>query len=335
MEVKSQQKGARILGIKYCLGPLSETNEDLLAEHPEWDMTAIEKVTGVRTRRLVGPNQTASDLAVEAGEKLLAATGTERGKVDALIFCTQSPDYLLPTTACILQDRLKLSTSIIAFDVNLACSGYVYGLAISVSLIKSGLARTVLLLTGDTYSKFISRDNRTCRPIFGDAAAATLIEGVEGDDLIGPFEFGTDGRGKDKLILPSSGVRCSPGRQDPLNLVMDGGAVLMFTMSAVPRAVDALLKKAGVSKEDVDLYIFHQASKKVLDNLERILAIPSEKSFRCYSEIGNTVSASIPIALHEASLQDRLRSGQRVMLVGFGVGYSWGACLAVWEGERR
>src|SRR5438309_25085 len=130
MEVKCQQKGARILGIEYCLGPLSETNEDLLAEHPEWDMTAIEKVTGVRTRRLAGPNQTASDLAIEAGEKLLAATGTVRGKVDALIFCTQSPDYLLPTTACILQDRLKLSTSIIAFDVNLACSGYVYGLAI-------------------------------------------------------------------------------------------------------------------------------------------------------------------------------------------------------------
>jgi len=242
--------------------------------------------------------------------------------------CTQSPDYLLPSTACIVQERLRLPTSTAAFDINLGCSGYIYGLAIASSMIRTGLANRALLINSDTYSKFISKDDRTCRPIFGDGAAATLIEAMEGEDAVGPFDFGTDGRGKGRLILPGSGTRDGLSRQSFLK--MDGAGILMFAMGTVPKTVERLLRKVGRGKEEIDLYIFHQASKKVLDNIARHLKIPEAKMFRGFAEIGNTVSASIPIALKQAEEQGRLLPGQRVMLIGFGVGYSWGSCCVTW-----
>ncbi len=322
--------GARISAVDYCLGEIVESNQALLADNPTWDLAPIEAATGITARRLSRPEQTASDLAVEAADRLFQTSGTSRTQIDALIVCTQSPDYLIPSTACILQDRLQLPTATMAFDVNMACSGYIYGLSLAHALIRSEQARTVLLINADTYSKFIEKSNRTCRPLFGDAAAATLIEAVGGGDQIGPFDFGTDGRGYDKLILKGSGVKGGVPRAPQLNLEMDGAAVLMFTMSMVPKTIEALYKKTGFTQADIDLFVFHQASKKVLDNLSRLLSIPEEKMFRSYSEYGNTVSATIPIALKDAVSQGRLRSGHRVMLAGFGVGLSWGSCCITW-----
>jgi 3-oxoacyl-[acyl-carrier-protein] synthase-3 len=323
-------RGAKISAIEYSLGAIVESNQSLLADNPSWDLAPIEAATGIVARRLSRPDQTASDLAVEAAERLFQRASLNRNQIDALIVCTQSPDYLIPSTACLLQDRLQLSTATMAFDINMACSGYLYGLSVARGLIKSEQARTVLLINADTYSKFIDKANRTCRPLFGDAAAVTLIEAVEGDDLIGPFDFGTDGRGYDKLILKGSGVKDGFPRPPQLNLEMDGAAVLMFTMSMVPRTIEALYKKTGLTPADIDLFVFHQASKKVLDNLSRILGIPDERMVRSFAEYGNTVSATIPIALKDALSQGRIRAGQRLLLAGFGVGLSWGACCVRW-----
>ncbi len=324
-------RGAKITAIEYCLGDTVESNQALLTDNPTWDLPQIESATGIVARRICRPDQTASDLAAEAAARLFQHHLVNRGRIDALIVCTQSPDYLIPSTACILQERLQLSTSTMAFDVNMACSGYIYGLSLAHSLIASGQANTVLLINADTYSKFIDKSNRTCRPLFGDAAAATLIEGVDGRDQIGPFDFGTDGRGYDKLILRGSGLRGDAAAKERLNLEMDGAAVLMFTMSMVPRTIEALFKKTGLTQAEIDLFVFHQASKKVLDNLSRILKIPEEKMVRAFAEYGNTVSATIPIALKDAQRQGRLTSGQRLLLAGFGVGLSWGSCCVTWD----
>lgn len=327
--------GSRISAVAYQLGEVLEDNQALLSENPSWDVTAIENATGIVSRRLSRPDQTASDLAIAAADKLFLTTGMNRAQINALILCTQSPDYLIPTTACILQDKLKLSTALMAFDINMACSGYIYGLALARSLIASGQASTVLLLNADTYSKFIVKTNRTCRPLFGDGASATLVEAIEGEERIGPFDFGTDGRGHEKLILRGSGTRLPAQHPAQLNLEMDGAGILMFTMSVVPRTVDALLKKTGLAKNDIDLFVFHQASKKVLDNLERVLAIPEDKMYRSFAQHGNTVSASIPVALAEAVSEGRLKPGYRLMLIGFGVGLSWGGCLVTWSEAIR
>lgn len=333
--------GVRVRGIDYHLGDLSESNEALLVENPSWDLQAIEQATGIRARRLARPEQCASDLAVEAAVKLLDRGLVTKEQIDVLILCTQTPDYLLPTTACLVQERLQLPTTTAAFDINLGCSGYIYCLGVASSILQSGLARTALVLNADTYSKFITRNDRTCRPIFGDGAAATLLEVVEPDvNGVGPFDFGTDGSGKEKVMLAGSGTRGlldgsiggHPGSSASPRprLAMDGAGVLMFTMGMVPKTVKALLEKARLTKEQVDLYIFHQASKTVLDNIVRHLRLPEEKVFRGFTEIGNMVSASIPIAIKQAESQGRLVPGQRIMLVGFGVGYSWGSCFLRW-----
>jgi 3-oxoacyl-[acyl-carrier-protein] synthase-3 len=337
----SAMKGVKVSGIEFHLGGLRETNRDLLVENPSWDIEAIERATGIACRSLAKVGECASDLAVEAAEKLFAKGMVRREEIDALILCTQSPDYLLPTTACGVQERLKLSTTTAAFDINLGCSGYVYGLAIASAMLKSGLSKKLLLLNADTYSKFVSKTDRTCRPIFGDGAAATLVETTDCDDAIGPFDLGTDGRGGDKLIMRRSGMRnalraddgggVTVGDPERFALKMDGAGVMMFTMRAVPKSVEALLNKARLTKEDVDLYFFHQASRSVLDNIVRHLDLPDEKVFRGFGQIGNMVSASIPIALKQAVDQGRLLVGQRIVLAGFGVGYSWGACVLRWS----
>lgn len=335
-------RGVKVSGIEFHLGALSESNRDMLVENPSWDLGAIEQATGITCRRVAGDEECASDLAVGAAEKLFARGVVQREEVDALILCTQSPDYLVPTTACDVQQRLKLPTTTAAFDINLGCSGYVYGLAIASSILRSGLSSKLLLLNADTYSKFVSKTDRTCRPIFGDGAASTLMESADCEDAVGPFDLGTDGRGAEKLIVRGSGLRSAfsvydvngrtIGNSERSSLKMDGAGVMMFTMNAVPKSVGMLLEKTKLTKEQVDLYFFHQASRTVLDNIVRHLDLPDEKVFRGFGEIGNMVSASIPIAIKQAVDQGRLVAGQRVMLVGFGVGYSWGSCLLTWTG---
>lgn len=299
---------------------------------------------GIYSKNIAGNDEFASDLAYNAAVKLLNSGVCNLNDIDFIILCTQSPDYILPTTACILQDRLGLPTSCGAFDFNLGCSGYVYGLALAKGLIESGSAKNVLLLTADTYSKYTNKHDRSVRVLFGDAATASLISSVDIEmDLIGPFVFGTDGSGKNNLIVPSGGLRepiselSSIEEEDQYgnirsrkNLFMNGPEIFNFTLKAVPEAVSKLLEKSNMSKDDYDLFVFHQANKYMLDHLRKKLKIDIEKFSVCLENCGNTVSSTIPIALKEEFSNARVKVGNKVMLLGFGVGYSWAGCNIVW-----
>jgi len=335
---------AAIQAIEYYLPEGALTNQELALAFPEWSLEKIADKTGIVQRHLAAPDECASDLAVAAARKLFASGACKPEEIDFILLCTQSPDYFLPTTACILQDRLGLPTSAGALDYNLGCSGFVYGLSLAKGLIETGQATRVLLLTAETYSKFLHPRDRSVRALFGDAAAATLVQGLPnappgGLPWIGPFVFGTDGKGMENLIVQTGGMR-QPERGRPHfgvdasgqppcpdNLYMNGPEIFTFTLRAVPQAVKLLLAKAGKTLDDVDLFVFHQANRYMLDHLRDKLMIPREKFVVALSHCGNTVSSTIPIALKEAAGQQQLPPGQVVMLVGFGVGYSWGATL--------
>jgi len=316
-----------ISSIAFYLPENVETGSELKKDNPDWDIDKIEEKTGIKTRYISDNDQTALDMSVIAAEYLLQHK-VKIKDIDFLIFVTQSPEYVLPTTACLLQDKLGLNKNCIAFDVNLGCSGFVYGLSIGGSLIESGLAKGGLLVCSDTYSKYIDKNDRTCRPLFSDGASVTYLK-HSNKSRLGPFELGTDGSGANNLIVPQCGSRTSVC--DTKKLYMSGSDIFMFSMYAVPNCIESLLIKSNLKISDIDLFVFHQASKLVIDNIVRRLNIPQENFFINYENIGNTVSASIPIALHSAVKKGVLSNGDRVMLVGFGVGYSWGGCIVEWN----
>ena len=328
---------ARLKAISSFLPESVLSNDTLAALYPGWSAEKILEKTGVRERHIAAPDETAADLAYGAALKLFAQSGIEPGEIDFLLFCTQAPDYILPTTACLLQARLGLRQDCGALDFNLGCSGFVYGLALAKGLIESGAASRVLLLTADTYSRFIHPGDKSVRTLFGDGAAASLIEAVDADHpMIGPFVFGTDGRGAHNLMVPAGAARRARDAETAIetadesgnvrsldNLYMNGGAIVGFTLKAVPAAIDRLLATAGLSLDDIDLFVFHQASAFILDKLRNKIGIPPERFVVELETCGNTVSSTIPIALERQVGQP---TGDRLaMLVGFGVGYSWAA----------
>ncbi len=323
---------AYIKSIAYYLPEKVLSNEDLVAEFPEWTVEKVASKVGIRERRIAARSETAADMAVRAAEKLFEETADlDRSDIDFVLFCTQSPDYFLPTSACIIQDRLGLSTGTGALDFNLGCSGYVYGLCLAKGLVASGAAANVLLLTGETYSKYLHPRDKGDRTIFGDAASATVVSG-EGFARIGAFSLGTDGRGADNLIVRSGCAR-HPGKAGDLAfdehgnprssdyLFMDGAEIFNFTIDAVPALVSDTLAENLLGPEDIDLYVFHQANRYMMDFLRKKLRIVPDKFYYCLENVGNTVSSTIPIALVHALGENRLRGN--VLLAGFGVGYSW------------
>ena len=318
--------------VAYYLPSRELSNAELASQFPEWDVAKIAKKTGISSRRIAAEGECASDLAVEAARALFARGACRAEDIDFVLLCTQSPDYFLPTTACLVQERLGLPVSAGALDYNLGCSGYVYGLGMAKGLVETGQARNVLLLTAETYSKFLHPEDRGVRTIFGDAASASLVAAsAEGPDAIGPFVYGTDGRGAEKLIVRTGGMRqpCKSGDKADF-LFMDGPEIFAFTISAVPEMVRQLLTRAGMQAEEVDYYVFHQANRFMLEHLRNELAIPSEKFAYALQDCGNTVSATIPIALSRAQSAGALQPGRTLMLVSFGVGYSWAAAMLRW-----
>lgn len=317
------------------------TNQQLGEEFGDVDANSILVNTGIARRHIAAAGECASDLGVVAANKLFDSGLITRDEIDFLVLCTQTPDYLLPTTACIMQDRLGLRTDCGAIDINQGCSGYVYGLAVAKSLVETGLATNLLLITADTYSKLINPRDRTIRTLFGDGATATLISSVSSDEeLIGPFIFGTDGRGENELIVPAGGMRRpiddsariaeddgSGNWRSPSDLHMNGGEVFNFTLRTIPPLLDQFLQKCGLSMDDIDLFVPHQANKFMLERLRRKLKIPVEKFCIDLEESGNTVSSTIPLALENALARGQIGAGQRAILFGFGVGYSWGATM--------
>lgn len=326
-----------IKGITYNLPEKVLTNEMIAQEFPEWTVEKIDKKIGIKQRHVTVEGETASDLAVVAAEKLFADLPYERSEVDYLIFVSQSPDYHLPTTACTIQTRLGLSQRVTAIDVNLGCNGFVAGLSLAKAVIVAGQAKTVLLLTAETYSKYMHERDKSNRTIFGDGSAATLVS-TEGIAEVGEFVIGTDGTGAENLIVKTGGAR-HPKPADDLkfddfgnprssdNLYMDGPAILNYSLDSIPQLVSDVLEKNGVTMEDIDLHVYHQANT-FLANLERRkLRIPEEKYYCNIENFGNTVSSTIPIALCEAMKEGKLTKGMKVLSVAQGLGYTWGGMV--------
>lgn len=328
---------AYIKQIDYYLPADVVSNEDIVTDFPEWSVEKIARKVGVNKRHVASKNETASDLAIKAAERLFAKGEVSRDEIDYVLFCTQSPDYFLPTSACIIQDKLGLRRNIGALDFNLGCSGYVYGLSLAKGLISCGVANSVLLLTGETYNKHLHPKDKGNRTIFGDAASATVIS-TNGISEIGDFSLGTDGSGADNLIVRSGGMRIPEKRCDlsfdenrnPVSsdyLYMNGAEIFTFTLDNVPPLIDDVLSKNGLAKDDIDLYVFHQANKYMLNFLRKKIHIEEERFYYCLSEVGNTVSNSIPIALKTALDDGDINGKMKVVIAGFGVGYSWGSTI--------
>ncbi len=325
-----------VKAISYYLPEKVVTNEELVADFPEWTVEKIADKVGIKERHVTVMGETAADLAVKAAERLFEENPEiSKSEVDFVIFCTQSPDYILPTSACLIQERLGLRTDIGAFDFNLGCSGFVYGLSIAKGLIVGGIATNILLLTGETYSKHLHPRDKGNRTIFGDAATATLVS-ADGFAEIGEFALGTDGRGAENLIIKSGGALCpkpvgnlifdengNPHSSD--YLFMNGSEIFMFTQKNVPAVVKQTLTKNNLTLDELGLVVFHQANRYMLDFLRKKIKIAEEKFFIDMEKIGNTVSNSIPIALYDAREQGLLQGA--VLICGFGVGYSWGGSI--------
>jgi 3-oxoacyl-[acyl-carrier-protein] synthase III len=336
---------ARILGISGFVPEYVETNDELARANPDWDMERIGEKTGIRARHIAAENETANDLALAAARMLLDRNLVPIETIDFLLVCTQTPDHLLPANACLLQHKLQLSTHLAALDFNSGCSGYVHGLQLAASLIESQAAQCVLLITADTYSKVVHPLDRTVRSLFGDAATATLIGPAEETQpgAIGPFIHGTDGSGAGELIIPAGGFRLPRSERtqqvtrdaqgcvrSPEHLFMNGQAVFSFALSRVPAAISQLQQTAGVTTGEIDWYIFHQANRFMLESLAVVIQIPTGRMVYHLDDVGNTVSSSIPLAIEAHEKSGRILPGQRLLLAGFGVGLSWGACLVKW-----
>lgn len=336
--------------MKYAaIGPIAihlpekvEDNDYLAALFPKWDMDLIYAKTGIRERHLAAPDECSSDLGVAAAEKLFTEYNIERKTIDFLLFCTQTPDYPLPPTACLMQDRLRLPTCIGALDFNLGCSGFVYGLALADGLIRAGTARRILLITAETYSKFISPVDRSLRTIFGDGAAATLVEASDTPSL-GAFVFGTDGSGGDMLLVAEGGARPKERaiqprkrRRWPSSLYMDGPELVKFSLDVVPPLVEKVLAKANWTRQQVDLYLVHQATRFLLNHLRERLVLNEELAPEALEQYGNTVSSTIPILIHDLRRLGQLRPGKQTLMLGFGVGLSWAGCtwIETWAAEQ-
>jgi len=323
-----------------AIGPIAvhlparvETNDQLQAEFPDWDLPLIAEKTGIYSRHIAAADETASDLGVAACERLFEDHGIDRSSIDFLLLCTQTPDYPLPTTACLMQDRLRLPQSCGALDFNLGCSGFVYGLALADGLIQSRAARRVLLVTAETYSKYIDPADRSLRTIFGDGAAATLIDAVAEPSLWG-FQFGTDGSGADTLLVQDGGARQAAAAIKPRHrkrwasrLYMDGPSLINFTIDAVPRLVDKILVANRLGLHDVELLLLHQATRKMLEQLQVRLGVDSQRLPIELAATGNTVSATLPLLIMQQRANGRIARDQTNLLVGFGVGWSWAGCL--------
>ena len=307
----------KIIASHYVLGSKKESLKEICEQNSEWDYDRLLLKTGILNRHILGTDESPEDLSFEAGMKCIEKIGNEK-EVDGIIFVTQSPSLPLPTRACILQDKLNIKKNSLAFDINQGCSGFVYALSLATSLIKNKLASRTIIICADHYSKYIKKDDRTCRPIFSDAAAAVIIESSKKSD-IQPFVFKTDGSGGRFLtVIKDKGEK---------RLYMDGPAVLKFSLSFVPEATKELLTKASLKKEDIDYFIFHQASAVVLNKLQKKLEIDDKKWVNKIANIGNTVSATIPIAINILEQEKKFDNSKKYLLMGFGVGLSVAGCI--------
>ena len=328
---------AYIKAISYYLPEKIVTNEELVEEFPEWSVDKVAAKVGVKSRHLAAPDETAGDMAEKAARNLFEEYNISPSTIDFVMLCTQSPDYFLPSTACILQDRLGIPTSTGAFDYNLGCSGCIYGMAMAKGLIAAGIARNVLLITAETYNKYLHPSDKSNRSIFGDGAAACLIS-TDGFAEIGEFVLGTDGSGHKHLIVETgasrkkekTGVKSVDDdghirRED--YIYMDGSAIFNFTLDAVPAMMKSILDKNCLEKDNIDYYVFHQANKFMLNTIRKVCVLPKDKFYVNLATTGNTVSSTVLIGLKDCIENKYIKTGDIIMISGFGVGLSWGGTI--------
>jgi 3-oxoacyl-[acyl-carrier-protein] synthase-3 len=327
---------AYIKAISYYLPETVVANDELVKDFPEWTVNKIADKVGVKKRH-ISADETVSDMAIKAASRLFNEHEVDKSTIDFVLLCTQSPDYFLPTSACIIQQKLELLTTVGALDFNLGCSGYVYGLSLAKGLLFGGIAKNVLLLTSEAYSKHIHPKDKGNRTIFGDAATATLIS-TEGMAEIGNFSLGTDGNGANNLIVKTGALKYPEEKGDLIfdengNLVssdylyMNGPEIFNFTLDSVPPLIKNTLVKNELEQSDIDLFVFHQANKYMLNFLRKKIKIEEDKFYYYLENVGNTVSSTIPIALYEAMNDHSIEHDHKVLIAGFGVGYSWGGCV--------
>ena len=298
------------------MGRKKESLKDLCEINPEWDYDRLLLKTGIKNRYILDSSQTPEELSFEAGRKCIEKV--DASKIDGIIYVTQSPSQPLPTRACYLQEKLKLPTNSLAFDINQGCSGFIYALSLASSLIKSDNASKILVICADYYSKYISVNDRTSRPIFSDAAAAVVVESSKKNE-VGPFIFKTSGIGGKFLTVKKF--------SNKHKLYMNGPEVLKFSLALVPEATNDLLIKSGLDINDIDYFIFHQASAVVLNKLQKKLKISDDKWFNRLENLGNTVSATIPIAINILQKEKKFLDNNRYLMMGFGVGLSVAGCI--------
>lgn len=328
---------AYIKELSYYLPEKIVTNEEIVRDFPEWSVDKIAQKVGVCQRHIADINETSADMAAKAAEIVFSKGTVKKDSIDYLLFCTQTPDYFLPTSACLIQERLGLRTNIGALDFNLGCSGYVYGLSLAKGLVESEIATNVLLLTGESYNKFLHPRDKGNRTIFGDAASATIVS-TSGFAEIGKFILGTNGKGAENLIVKTGALRHHSQINDlsfdennnPVSsdyLYMNGSEIFVFTLDNIPPLINDVLAINDLKSDDIDRYIFHQANKYMLNVLRKKLKIEEEKFCYCLENCGNTVSNSIPIALKVDLDNGLLFKSKNVLLAGFGVGYSWAGTI--------
>ena len=330
----SKLSSVRLTGIACAVPEQIRTLADDAKVFSVEEVNKVSFSTGVKQRHVVTDLCT-SDLCFAAAEELIQEGAVAKASIDALVFVSQTPDYILPATSCCLHERLGLSKDCASFDINLGCSGYVYGLWVVANMIASGSIQRALLLVGDTISKITSPEDRSVALLFGDAGSATLLErDAEAPEIT--FVLGTDGTGQSNLKVPAGGFRKQWSSETAkrtereggnsraeTDLYMNGAEVFTFTLGSVPRLIKSLLAECGQSVEGIDAFVFHQANRFMLQHLTKKMKIPSEKVLLGMSQFGNTSSASIPLAM-TTHLADRARNETlHLVLAGFGVGYSW------------
>jgi 3-oxoacyl-[acyl-carrier-protein] synthase-3 len=331
--------GLIIKDIAYYLPEKIVTNADIKKEHTDWDIQKVGEKSGVLQRHIAGKDETAFDLASKAIEKLFLQSSLSINDIQGIIFCTQSPDYIMPSNAFLVHKKFGFGTNVWAFDYNLACSGYVYGLTIARGMLETNMAQNILLITADTYSKYINPNDRSTSVLFGDGAAVSLLCLEEGKGII-DIALASAGNEFESFYIPSGGCKIPKnkdtkeiltdfsGNQRTLeDIQMNGFAVWKFISKTVPEQITTLLKRNSLSIDDIDMFGFHQASKLTLDSLIKALKIESRKVYMNLDRVGNTVSASIPIALKDAEINGYLKKGDLLLLSGFGVGLSWGSLI--------
>ena len=304
-----------ILNLANQLGSNKLIVSSLKKSHPHWNIKDVLKKTGIKKLYLSTENEDVLNLSIRSCKKTLK--NFNKKKIDCVIVVTQTAKKKLPSVACMIQDQLNLKKNIIAFDIGLGCSGFVYGLSIINSLISSNTVKTVLLICADTYNKFLDDQNRTCKTIFSDAASSCIIQKTDSNKKV-KFSFLTDGSGATDLMENNN------------NIEMKGSNIFHFTTKNIPILFNDILKKNNLNKKNIDHFIFHQASKLVIDKLTEILKLDENKVFKNYDKVGNTVSSSIPIALQSLKKNNKIKKNQKIMLVGFGVGLSAAACIINW-----